>query len=80
MHKFQQNDIIISMNTTPLLLPILTKCKGIVTDDGGITCHASIIARELEIPCVIGTRYATTTFKDGDIIEVDANKGIVKKI
>ncbi|MBU1854784.1 MAG: hypothetical protein KKF89_03620, partial [Nanoarchaeota archaeon] len=51
-----------------------------VTDEGGITCHASIIARELGKPCIIGTKNATEVFKDGDIIEVDANKGLVRKI
>lgn len=52
----------------------------IVTDEGGITCHAAIISRELNIPCVIGTKKATKVFQDGDIIEVDANDGVVRKI
>jgi len=60
-------------------MPFIARCAGIVTDEGGITCHAAIISRELKIPCIIGTRYATTLFKDGESIEMDAQKGIVKR-
>jgi len=49
-----------------------------VTDEGGITCHAAIISRELKKPCIIGTKIATKVLKDGDLVEVDADKGIVK--
>jgi pyruvate,water dikinase len=49
-----------------------------VTDDGGVTCHAAIVARELKKPCVVGTKTATKDFMDGDFVEVDANLGIVK--
>lgn len=80
MKKFQTGDIIVSINTNPSLLPMLTKCKAIVTNDGGLLCHAAIISREMNIPCIIGTKIATKAFKDGDIVEVDANKGIVRKI
>ena len=59
---------------------ILRKYKAIVTDEGGVLSHASIISRELKIPCVIGTKIATRVFKNGDLVEVDANKGIVRKI
>ena len=51
-----------------------------VTDEGGITCHAAIIAREMKKPCIIGTKVATKILKDGDMVEVDANKGTVKII
>lgn len=80
MKKFQIGDIIVSINTNPSLLPVLTKCKAIVTNDGGLLCHAAIISREMNIPCIIGTKIATKAFKDGDIVEVDAEKGIVKKL
>ncbi|MFC1753717.1 PEP-utilizing enzyme [Thermoproteota archaeon] len=80
MDKFQKGDIIISINTTPDLMPVLAKSKAIVTDEGGLTCHAAIVSRELEKPCVIGTKLATRFFNDGDYIEVDAENGIVKKI
>ena len=56
------------------------KAAAIVTDEGGITSHAAIVSRELGIPCIVGTQYATKILKDGDLVEVDANKGTVKKI
>ena len=56
------------------------KAAAFVTDAGGILSHAAITAREMKKPCVIGTQIATKVFKDGDFIEVDANKGIVRKI
>jgi pyruvate,water dikinase len=66
--------------TTTNFVPVLSKVSAIVTDEGGITCHAAIVSRELNIPCIIGTRIATKAFKSGDIIEVDADNGIVRKI
>jgi len=57
----------------------MEKAAAIVTDIGGITTHAAIISRELGIPCIIRTQIATKLLKDGDYIEVDAEKGIVKK-
>ena len=75
---FNKGDILVSATTNPALMPIIRKCGAIVTDEGGITSHAAIISRELKKPCVIGTRFATHTFKDGNLVEVDADKGIVK--
>lgn len=66
--------------TTTNFVPILSKVSAIVTDEGGITCHAAIISREMNIPCVIGTRSATKAFKDGDIVRVDADNGTVTKV
>ncbi len=80
MKKFRNGDIVVSVNTTPALMPVLMKARGIVTDEGGLTCHAAIISRELKIPCVVGTKNATKHFKDGDMIKVDANAGVVRKI
>ena len=73
-HKF----VLVSSMTTPAFVPLLQKAVAIVTDEGGLTCHAAIIAREMKIPCVIGTKLATKVFHDGDLVEVDAYKGIVK--
>jgi len=78
--KMQQDDILITSMTRPEFMPILKKALAIVTDEGGITSHAAIVARELGIPCVIGTKIATKALKDGDMIEVNANHGIVKKV
>lgn len=74
------NLILVTPMTSPEYLPAMKKSLAIVTDEGGLTCHAAIIARELNIPCVIGTKNATRIFKDGDVVEVDANNGIIKKI
>ena len=66
--------------TTPEYLPAMEKAAAFVTDEGGILCHAAIVARELKKPCIVGTQYATKIFKDGDLVEVDAEKGVVRKI
>jgi phosphohistidine swiveling domain-containing protein len=80
MAKVESGDIIVSPMTTPYFNPVLKKAAAIVTDEGGITCHAAIVAREMKKPCVIGTKIATKVLKDGDLVEVDAEKGIVRKI
>lgn len=55
------------------------RASAIVTDEGGITSHAAIVSREFGIPCVVGTKKATAAFKDGDVLDVDAEKGVVEK-
>jgi phosphohistidine swiveling domain-containing protein len=79
-NEFKHGDILVTIMTRPEMLPIMKKASAIVTDEGGITCHAAIVARELGIPCIIGTQISTKVLKDGDIVEVDADKGVVKKI
>jgi len=76
--KVKEGDIIVAVMTRPDYVPAMKKAAAIVTDEGGVTSHAAIVARELNIPCVIGTKIATKVLKDGDEIEVDANHGIVK--
>ncbi|MDD4271658.1 MAG: PEP-utilizing enzyme [Patescibacteria group bacterium] len=78
MHKMEEGDIMVAHSTFPSLVSAMKKASAIVTDDGGITCHAAIVARELKIPCVVGTKIATQVLHDGDLVEVDADKGIVK--
>ena len=78
--KMQEGDILVSNATNPDLILAMKKSSAIVTDMGGITSHASIISRELQIPCVVGTKFATKILKDGDMVEVDANKGKVTKL
>lgn len=80
MKKMNQGDILLSIATDPDIVPAMKKAAAIVTEQGGITSHAAIVSRELGIPCVIGTKIATKIFKDGDLVEVDANRGIVKKL
>ncbi|MFH1366572.1 MAG: PEP-utilizing enzyme [Patescibacteria group bacterium] len=73
-------EILVTSMTDPDMVPAMKKARAIVTDEGGITCHAAIVSRELKIPCVVGTKIATQVLKDGDRVEVDANIGIVRKI
>lgn len=79
-HKFRPGDIIVAPMTRPEYTPLMEKAAGIITDEGGLTCHAAIVSRELNIPCVIGTQVATKFLKDNDLVEVDADKGVVRKI
>lgn len=76
--KIKTGDILVSTMTRPDYLIAMKKAKAIVTDEGGLLCHAAIVSREINKPCIIGTQIATQVLKDGDYIEVDANKGIVK--
>ena len=80
MHKMDKGDILVSIATDPDIVPAMKKAAAIVTEQGGVTSHAAIVSRELGIPCVIGTKVATKVFKDGDLIEVNANSGVIKKI
>jgi len=77
--KIKKGDVLVTQMTRPEFLPILHNVSAIVTDEGGITCHAAIVSRELGIPCVIATQVATNVLKDGDKVLVDANKGIISK-
>jgi len=78
--KIEEGNILVTSMTTPDMVPILKKAAAFVTDEGGVTCHAAIISREMHKPCIIGTKIATKVLKDGDLVEVDADKGIVKII
>lgn len=78
--KVEKGDILVAVMTRPDYVPAMKKAAAIVTDEGGITSHAAIVSRELKIPCVIGTKIATRVLKDGDIVEVNANHGVVKKV
>ena len=77
---FGEGEVLVTMMTRPEFIPAMKKASAIVTDEGGITSHAAIVARELEIPCVIGTKTATKFLKNGEIVEVNANHGLVRKI
>ena len=79
MKKMKRGDILVSQATSPDLLPAMKIAGAFVTNTGGLICHAAITSRELKIPCVVGTVNATLIFKDGDLVEVDATKGIIKK-
>lgn len=78
-NKFKKGEILVTSMTRPEFVPIMEKAAAIVTDEGGITCHAAIVSREFGIPCIVGTEIATKVLKNGDVVEIDANEGIVKK-
>lgn len=80
MEKMSNGDILISASTNPNLMPAIKKASAIVTDEGGLTCHAAIVSREFNIPCVVGTNIGTKVLKDKDKVEINATKGIVKKL
>jgi len=75
---FKKNEILVTGMTRPEFVPAMEKAAAIVTDEGGITSHAAIISRELGIPCIIGTKIATRLLKNGQLVEVNANHGVVK--
>ncbi len=79
MKHMKQNNVLVSHMTNPDIVPAMKQAAAIVTDMGGLTCHAAIVAREMKKPCVIGTKIATKVLKDGDRVEVNADKGIVTK-
>lgn len=74
---FKDGDILVAGMTRPEYLALMQKAGAFVTDSGGILSHAAIVARELKKPCVIGTQVATKKLKEGDVVEVDAEKGLV---
>lgn len=76
----QKGDVLVAPETTPDFVPAMHRAVAVVTEYGGLTSHAAIICREFGIPCIVGAKAATRSLKTGQIVEVDAEKGIVKKI
>ncbi|MBQ6345383.1 MAG: phosphoenolpyruvate synthase [Methanobrevibacter sp.] len=77
LDKIEDGDVMVTTMTTPDMVPAMRRASGIVTDEGGVTCHASIISRELGIPCVVGTGDATKTLKEDTGVTLDGKKGLV---
>ncbi|BDT87327.1 phosphoenolpyruvate synthase [Nocardia cyriacigeorgica] len=71
-------EVLVAPMTSPDWLPTIARSAAVVTDSGGMTCHAAIVARELGVPCVVGTRTATTTLVDGSLVTVDGSAGEVR--
>ncbi len=80
LHKVKEGNILVAIYTYPAIVVAMQKAAAIVTDRGGLLSHAAIVSRELGKPCIVGIEIGTKVFKNGDIVEVDANKGIVRKI
>lgn len=77
---FEEGEILVTSMTRPEFVPYMKKALAIVTDEGGLTCHAAIVSRELNVPCIVGTKVATKVLKDGDLVEVNASHGSVTKL
>jgi phosphohistidine swiveling domain-containing protein len=78
--KVEEGDILVAVMTRPDYVPAMKRAAAVVTNEGGITCHAAIISRELKIPCIIGTKIATEVLEDGMEVEVNANHGVLRII
>jgi phosphohistidine swiveling domain-containing protein len=78
--KLKNGEILVASSTMPAFVPAMERAAAIVTNEGGLLSHAAIVSREFGKPCVVGTKIATKVFKDGELIEVDAIKGIVRKV
>ena len=77
--EFADGEILVTSMTRVEFVPLMRRAKAIITDEGGLTCHAAIVSRELGVPCIIGTRRATKMLKNGDRIEMDMESGEVKR-
>jgi len=77
LDKVQKGDIMVTVMTNPDMVPAMKRASAIVTEEGGMTCHAAIVSRELGIPCIVGTGKATKVLKEGDEISVDGTKGMI---
>ncbi|MFH1257420.1 MAG: PEP-utilizing enzyme [Candidatus Micrarchaeota archaeon] len=80
LEKVKKGDVMVAPSTVPAFVPAMEKAAAIVTNEGGLLSHAAIVSREFGIPCIVGTKIATKVFHDGDLVEVDAIKGIVRKV
>ena len=80
LEHFKEGEVLITTMTQPTLIVVMKKAGAIITDQGGMTSHAAVISREFGVPCIVGTYKATQIFKTGDLLEVDADKGIVRII
>jgi len=78
IRNFERGKILVAASTAPIYVPAMERAVAIITDEGGLLSHAAIISREFKKSCIVGTKIATAVLRDGDLVEVDANKGIVK--
>lgn len=80
LRKFPKGSVLVAGMTAPEYVTAMRRAAAIVTDAGGVISHAAVVSRELEVPCIVGTRYATSVLKNGDTVEVDSGKGTVRKL
>ncbi len=77
LDKIEEGDVLVTVMTTPDMVPAMKRADGIITDEGGVTCHAAIVSRELGIPCVVGTGDASKILKENSLVTLDGDKGFV---
>jgi pyruvate,water dikinase len=75
--RLKSGEVLVAPMTSPDWVPAMRRAAALITDGGGMTCHAAIVSRELGVPCVVGTRNATTTLRDGEVVTVDGKRGEV---
>lgn len=76
--RLQDGDVLVASMTSPDWVPLMRRASALVTDGGGVTCHAAIVGRELHLPTVVATRTATTVLRDGELVTVDGTRGVVR--
>lgn len=77
-YQLKEGEILVCSMTSPDYVQAMKKAAAIITDEGGLLSHAAIMSREFGKPCIIGTKIATKVLKDGDLVEMDANAGVIK--
>lgn len=78
--NFTEGDILVTGMTRPEFVPLMGRASAVITDEGGVTCHAAIISREMRMPCIIGTKIGTMVLRDGERVRVDAENGCVYRL
>lgn len=79
-NKMEKGNILVTVMTNPFFVPLMSKAKGIITDVGGLICHAAIVSREMGIPCIVGTEKATTILEDNMEVKMDGKTGEIYAI
>ncbi|MCA9351843.1 hypothetical protein KC866_00420 [Patescibacteria group bacterium] len=78
INELEEGEVLVTYMTTIEFIPGFRKASAVITDEGGMSCHAAIVSREFKLPCIVGTKVATRALKTGDLIEVDADNGVVR--
>ena len=80
VNEINYGEILVTTMTAPDYIVCMKIAGAVITDEGGMTCHAAIVSRELGIPCIVGTKIATEVLRDGDIVEIHGGRGTIKVI
>ena len=80
LNNFKDGNILLAPTVATWMTPVVRKCSGIITESGGVLSHTAIVAREFSKPCIVGVKNATDVLKNGQVVILDANNGIIKKL